>query len=325
MKKVIGLLAAIAVVVGCASRNIRPTVDKKVELTPEKIERGRYLAENVAACGACHDGRASGNFLDPASPELKMAGGSVLEDGEIAAYIPNITSDAETGVGNWTDDELIRGIRDGVRPDGSIMFPLMPYGVYAKMSDADVEAVVAYLRSLPKVKQTRPRTELKAPGVFKMAIGMGVTLHEPAVNVPHPDESNKVTYGRYLADMAHCTVCHSLGGTGPREEKDKFMAGADSPMDLPGVGKVWAANLTPDKATGIGRYSAEQIKLSLTTGMRLDGKPMAPPMSTMIPYWALMTEADKDALAAWLQSLPPVQKQIPARQLTAEYAKLLGE
>lgn len=315
----------LAAFLGCASRHVRPVTQRTVELTPERIERGRYVVEHVAMCGSCHNGRESGRFVDSPLPDQKLAGGVTLEDGSLAVYIPNITGDAETGVGGWTDDELMRGIRDGIRPDGSILFPLMPYGEYAKMSDADVEAVVAYLRTVPKVKQLRPRHEVRAPFPFGLAVSMGATLHPAAVNVPHPDETERVGYGRYLAQLGHCTVCHSLGSTGMRDEKDRFMGGADDPMSLPGVGKVWAPNLTPHPETGLGRYSAEQIRTALTTGLRLDGKPMAPPMSTMIPYLALMKDEDKDALVAWLRSLEPVRQQVPARKLTPEYAKLLGE
>lgn len=320
------VLLMTAAVAGCTAKYVRPTTSEVVEPTPERLARGEYLVKTVAACGACHDGRQSGDLKDPADPALTLAGGNYLRsESGIAVWIPNITGDEETGIGSWTDDEIIRSIRDGVKRDGSFLFPAMPYGAYQHISDEDVRAIVAYLRSVPPVKLSRTRGENVLPFPMRMALGMGVAMHEPVTSVPEPDRTNPVRYGEYLARVAHCTECHSLGRLGVRAQGDEWMAGADMAMREPGVGSVWAANLTPDKETGLGRYSAEQIKMSLRSGMRLDGKPMAPPMSYLMPYLPLAEEKDLDAIVAYLQALPPVKKKVPARELTPEYKQLLRE
>lgn len=311
---------------GCTAKYVRPTTSEVVEATPERIARGAYLVNTVGACGACHDGRNGGDLKNPADPERLLAGGNYLrDDGGISVWISNITPDKETGIGNWTDDEIIRSIRDGVKPDGSFLFPAMPFAAYRYISDEDVRAIVAYLRSVPPVKTVRPPGGNSVPFSIRVALSMGVAMHEPVVSVPEPDRDEPVKYGEYLARVAHCTECHSMGSMGVRSKDDEWMAGGEMEMREPGVGKVWASNLTPHKETGLGRHSTEQIKLSLRSGARLDGKPMAPPMSYLMPYLAMMEEKDLDAIVAFLQSLPPVDKKIPARELTPEYKQLLRE
>ncbi|MDQ3264571.1 MAG: c-type cytochrome [Myxococcota bacterium] len=317
------LVVVVSVIVGCTAKYVRPTTEETVEPTPQRLERGRYLVENVAMCGACHDGRASGQLLDPATPSLRLAGGHFLEDMGMAIYVPNITGDVETGLGGWSDDQIIRSIRDGVRPDGKFLFPMMPFGAYQKMSDEDVRSVVVFLRSVPKIKTPRPARENEIPFVVKTALGMGVAMHEPVKSVPAPDMGDPVKYGEYLAYMGHCTECHSLGTTGARAKNDRWMGGSDSAMEMKGVGKVWAANLTPSREHGIGNYSAQQVKDALLSGRRLDGKGMAPPMSLFTPYLTFMKPEDMDALVAYLHSLPPVEKGVPQRELSPEYQQLL--
>jgi mono/diheme cytochrome c family protein len=155
---------------------------------------------------------------------------------------------------------------------------------------------------------------------------MGVTHHEPVRSVPAPDFTNPVARGEYMVRLGHCWECHSLGSTGPQgPDSGKYMAGASMAMEMKGVGKVWAPNLTPDPETGLGRYSDEQIKESLRSGKRLDGKTMAAPMSLFIPHISGLTEEDMDGLLAYLRSLKPVKNKVPERQLSPEGLTRVGE
>ena len=196
----------------------------------------------------------------------------------------------------------------------------MPFLSYGHMSDADVRAIVAYLRTVPKVRQERPPFDREIPFMAKWAMRFGWVHHPPAKDVAMPDRRDKVQYGRYLMFMGHCGDCHALGSRGPKGEDDgEFMGGSDKPFSTRGVGKVWAPNLTPDPETGIAKYGDEQLKTALRTGMRLeDGKPMAYPMSSYVPHLAAWTGEDLDALVAYLRSLKPVRKQVPPRQLSAQ-------
>jgi cytochrome c553/mono/diheme cytochrome c family protein len=324
----LALVAVLGPLLGaCHGKYIRPTSPEKFQATPERLQRGQYLVNQVMACGACHTSRATGNlFLEGEQTDLFLAGGNVLEDpGMGRLYIPNLTPDAE-GLGGWTDDEILRAVRDGVHKDGHFLVPMMPYDNYQHLSDEDGKALVVYLRSIPAAKAPRPRfaPELKFfPKVLFTTIG--VQMHKPRTDVATPDRNDHVAYGHYLAEVGACTDCHSMTSKGPRKETDPlFMAGGDVPFTDPRLGKVWARNLTPDPDTGLGKYKPDQIKAALRDGKRLDGKRMAPPMSVMIPHISGLTDEDLDALVAYLGSLKPANHAITEPQLTPEAQKMLA-
>ncbi len=324
MKAILSTAFAAVFLLSCTGKYVRPTNDTSIERTEARVERGSYLVNHVAACGACHDAFVDGDLAKPRMPDGQLAGGSMLVDGKVAVFIPNITPH-ETGIGAWTDDELVRGLRDGIKRDGSLMSPLMPFGHYRFLSDEDVRAVVAYLRTVEPKPQPRPTQPHRYPFPMKMAISMGATHHEPVTTVSEPDRSNKVAYGEYLANVGHCSACHAMTTRGPMKPDDpKFMSGSASGMDLPGIGTVWAPNLTPDEETGIGKVSDEQFKNALRTGMRFDGAVMTPPMLLFVPHLAGMTDEDLDALVAYFRSLRPVKNEVPPRALTAEAQALYG-
>lgn len=310
---------------GSAAKKIRDVTDLRVDPTSARVARGEYLVNGPAACGACHNGRENGDPLSPNVTSL-LGGGMVLQEGDkIRVYTPNITPDQETGLGAWTDDEILRTIRDGVRRDGTVLFPIMPYNSYGHLSDEDAMAIVAYLRSVPAAKPATAAFPYEAPGMLKMIVSKGGTLHEPATDVAPVSSSDQVKYGEYLAHVGHCGDCHSRTARGPRDMDDpKWMAGSDVPFET-AAGVVWAPNLTPDEATGLGKYSAEQIKTALVRGTRLDGEMMMPPMSLFQPHLANMTDADLDALVAYLKSLPATSKQTPPREPSEAGNKYLAD
>jgi mono/diheme cytochrome c family protein len=310
----------------CTGKYVRHTSDERVEPTPGRLARGEYLVQRVAACGACHTARESGRIADAELPDRLLAGGNVLEtiSPRMKVWVPNITSDADTGVGGWSDDQLARAIRDGVDDEGELLSPLMPFDAYRHLSDDDVRAVIAYLRSVPKVRQDRKPSKKEVP--FFVHVGLdwlGMGRHRPAKDVAAPPSSDRMARGRYLFDVAGCADCHSLGSRGARGEDDRWLAGSDVPF--PEGGRVWASNITPDADTGIGRATAERLKKALREGVRLDGKKMAPPMSTLAAHYAGMTEEDLDALVAYLLSVKPVRHHVPARQLDPETRARIGE
>jgi mono/diheme cytochrome c family protein len=170
---------------------------------------------------------------------------------------------------------------------------------------------------------------------------LGVQMHAPVHDVqgppPPPQPTGKpdvdekalkehaIANGRYVATIGACAECHSLTKKGPRKPEDpQYLSGSEGPMEG-SFGKVWARNLTPDKETGIGKYWPDQIKQSIRTGVRLDGKRMAPPMSIMIPHYSGMAEEDLDAVVAYLKSVPPVRRPIPERELSPSMKAQLGE
>jgi len=312
------VLVAAAVAAGCAGSSIRPTVSEPFRATAVLLERGNYLVNSVAACGVCHTPRAGDSWLGGERTDAFLGGGSVLRDESEGLRIvaPNISQDRATGVGAWTDDQLVRAIRDGVSHDGRLMTPLMPFLAWEAMSDEDARAIVVYLRTTPAVQRPISRAGDQIGFTTRMAIRMGAVHHRPARDVETPRRADRRSYGAYLAKVGLCWHCHSLGERGPTDDADILMSGSRVPFEDPDYGKVYARNLTPDRATGLGGYSAAQIKRALRTGRRLDGLAMAPPMSLMIPHVSTWTDDDLDALIAYLMALPPIDYRPPEPKVT---------
>jgi mono/diheme cytochrome c family protein len=287
----------------------------KVESSPEMVARGAYIANTIGVCVECHNGRPS-DFDYKTQPERfnefsDMFGGYTVKTGGMVLSIPNITPDRQTGIGDWTDDEIRRAIRDGINHDGDKLISFMPFMQYQYMSDADVNALVAYLRSLQPVN--KQRGEMKMPFFIKnLMLAQG---HEPTVNVPEPDRSDPIAYGRDLVHLGHCGECHSAAYTWHGADDDPaYLAGSKIRFKEP-TGKYPAPNLTPDKETGIGNYTPEDLVRAMRTGTRLDGQMMQPPMGPFAEAYGRMTDEDLDAIAAYLFSLPPVNQKQKKREL----------
>jgi cytochrome c553 len=320
------LLAALAVI-GCHGRYVRPVTDAPIPADSDRLARGSYLVNQVLACGACHTSRENGNILtEPERTDAFLGGGNRYVEGGGAVWIPNISADADTGIGRWKDDEVLRALRDGIAPDGHFLIPVMPFGAYQHLSDDDARAVVAYLRTVPPYRQAKPRQPNKIGFMPKLMFNViGVQLHDPVKNVASPDRTNRTEYGRYLVRIAGCGDCHSLTSKGPRRENDPlYLAGSEAAFQDPALGKVYARNLTGDVETGLGRYDVAAIKQALRDGRRLDGKRMASPMSVMIPHYSGMSEEDLDAIATYLKTVPAAKNRVPERELAPPLKGALG-
>lgn len=276
---IVGLLAALP-----ASQAIAETL----------LERGTYLMKGIVACGNCHTA--------PGGPmaQHELAGGLPIKEGPIDAITPNLTPDKETGIGNWTDAQLMVAIRDGKRPDGSLIGPPMPYDMYRGLSDRDTKAIIAYLRNLKPVKHATRKSVYKMP--LPPAYG------PPVGSIADVPRTDKVAYGAYLAGpLGHCVECHTPMGKPPmRDYKSKIGAGGfvfHGPW-----GESVAANITPDKETGLGNWTDAQIKKAITDGVRPDGTKLRPPMG--FKYYKNISDADLDAIVAYLRSLKPVKNAV---------------
>jgi mono/diheme cytochrome c family protein len=328
-----GFLAVLAVSAalahsGCHRRYIRPITDEPIAANPERLARGSYLVNQVLACGACHTSRAHGNpMVEPERTDAFLGGGNLYtQKGFGTLWVPNISADADTGIGRWKDDELLRALRDGVLPDESFMTPIMPFAAYQHLCDEDARAVVTYLRTVPGYHQAKPREDNRLGFMPKLMFKVvGVQMHNPVSGVAAPNRADKIDYGHYLVRVAACSECHSLTQKGPRPESDPlYLAGSDAPFEEPTLGKVYARNLTGDPETGLGRYDAPAIKAAIRNGTRLDGKRMAPPMSVMVPHYSGMSDEDLDAVAAYIKALPPAKNRVPERVLVEPLRGALG-
>ena len=259
------------------------------------LERGSYLMNGIVACGNCHTPQGPNGPL----PGMELAGGLVIEEEAFTVHTPNITPDPKTGIGGWSAAQIIAAIREGRRPDGRIIGPPMPIDLYRKMSDRDVQALVAYLRQVKPVRNKVPRSEYRIP--LPASYGPPVGL---VADVPRADP---VTYGAYLAGpLGHCIACHTLVIGGRTDYSRRLGAGGNEFHGPWGISV--ARNITPDRETGIGDWTDAQIRRAITKGISADGSRLRPPMA--FHYYANIDRADLDALVAWMRSLKPLKAEI---------------
>ena len=253
------------------------------------VERGRYLMEGVVACGNCHYAR--GEKGEPLL-EKGLSGGMLFDEPPFRAYAANITPDAKTGIGKWTDAQLAKAIREGVRPDKTVIGPPMPIEFYRHLSDDDLAAIIAYLRAQPAVSNKVPKSTYNVP----LPPNYG-----PAVGkVKAPPASDKVKYGEYLANIGHCMDCHT-----PRKENgmlEHARIGAGGQVFKGPWGESVSRNLTPD-ASGLKDWTDAQIARAIREGIDEHGEQLRPPMG--FGFYKTINDADMGALIAYLRSLKP--------------------
>lgn len=255
------------------------------------LQRGTYLVRSIVACGNCHTPQTP----QGPKPGMELAGQLVIKEEGFTAYAPNITQDKETGIGAWTDEQIMHAIREGKRPDGSLIGPPMPIDLYRNMADDDVRAIVAYLRTVPPVKHTVPKSIYHIP--------LPPNYGPPVTHVSAPPRSDKLAYGAYLAGpLGHCIECHTPLVNGRSDFEHQLGAGG---FRFPGPwGVSVSANITPHADSNVPDYSDAQLKKIIRSGIRPDGSRLMPPMG--VYYYANISDADLDAIVAYVRSLKPV-------------------
>ncbi len=258
--------------------------------------RGRELFALAGGCG-CHS-MAEGPL---------GAGGRELPTPFGTFYGTNITPDAETGIGAWSDEEIIAAIRAGVLPDGSIEAPVMPYYQYAGMAEADVRDLVAYLRTLPPVRRENRPASVSLP-LPRLAFRAWRLLYGPAGQAPVEAPREAVARGRYLADhVSICGDCHTPRTRLGALDASLYLAGARQ-----GPGGDPVPNITGDRATGIGKWKESDLVYLLQTGFEPDMDNVQGLMAEVIdghgggPGYKDAPEAELRSLAKYLKTVPPV-------------------
>lgn len=258
-------------------------------------ERGAYLVTTLGACGNCHTPHDAAN--QPVAG-MELAGGREFDFEAGHAVGPNLTPDKETGIGNWSVWQIVYALRNGKRPDGTIIGPPMPVEFYHRLSDRDAEAIAVYLKSLKPVRHKMARSQYTVP--LPPDYGAAVT------HVAEPDRHNNIAYGAYLAGpVAHCMECHTPR-TGPRLELSRLGAGGREFPDFGNRGRVTVSrNITNDPETGLGKWSDADIKGAILLGHRPDGTRLARTM----PFDAYnnMTSDDVNAIVDYLRTLTPLK------------------
>lgn len=336
MRIVLRILLVLVLVVGAGvawlalrSPNMRPASTEKIEATPERLARGQYLVETVADCMGCHSDHHWDRFAIPIKNGTKGQGGYAFDaklgvPGLVQAQ--NITQDKETGLGEWTDGEILRALREGVDRKGKALFPMMPYEVFHSMSDEDARSVVVFLRTVPAVNHPI------APRRLDFPVNLMIKFAPKPVSgaVSSPDPKDTVAYGRYLANMAGCAGCHT-----PHDDKGAPIETAwftGGWVMVGPWGRVVSANLTPDPDNYLGRASRDEFIGRFKSFESLGGEnaPVATPgKNTVMPWPTLagMTSDDLGAIYDYLKTLKPVKKKInsfpdaPAEQKAAAEQK----
>jgi cytochrome c len=274
---------------------------RKFASTPERLARGKYLAENVSGCMFCHTPR---DWTALGSGVIKPNLGSGQQvpfvglPGRIVA--PNITPDPETGAGEWSDDQVARAIREGIGHDGRALFPLMPYQKYRSMSDEDLASVIVYLRALPPVRNILSQSEIIFP-VKYLIRGAPEPL---TINVSEPDVSTPEKRGAYVTTIAGCADCHTpQDAHGARLPGMEFGGGfiLEGPF-----GRVASANLTPDPS-GIPYYDTKMFLDAIHTGS-VRARKLNPIMPTEV--YRGMTDEDLSAIFAYLKTVKPIHHHV---------------
>jgi len=303
----LGILAVTAITATIGWRpfigpSFREVTNRKFESTPQRIERGRYLATAVAGCFGCHSEHDWKSHGAPLLAGMQGAGEVMpLPDLPGRVIAPNITADVETGIGAWSDDELARAIREGVDRDGRTLFPMMPYQNFRHMSDEDLASVIVYLRTLPPVRHVLPKTQIIFP--VKYLIQSAPEPVTGPVSSDIPTSADPVKRGAYLVNLADCAFCHTPHVRGEPVADMDFAGG----MPFTGPwGTVASANLTPDDS-GIKYYDEALFVQALRTGYV-----RARELKPIMPYgeYGHMTDDDLKAIFAYLRSLKPVKHRV---------------
>jgi mono/diheme cytochrome c family protein len=259
------------------------------------VERGDYLVNTILACGNCHSPRDANGVL---IKDKALSGGRLFSTPAFVVTAANITPDVETGIGSWSDAEIKRALIEGIRPDhhrlpGTPLAAIMPANFYKALLPEDLDAVVAYLRSVKPVHNEIASPEYKVP-VVRDAYPDAESGFDKAM---FTDPARR---GAYLVTIGHCMECHSERTRGVSDYKTGLGHG----------GRIFpegstAANITSDPAAGIGGWSDQEIVRAITHGIARDGRALKPPMG--FSYYAGLRESDLGDIVAYLRTVPPLR------------------
>jgi mono/diheme cytochrome c family protein len=304
------IVACIGIIIACNNNESKePTASttSKEDSAKAVIAHGKYLVHSVVNCVDCHSKLDTSKFSAPVVPGTEGGGGIAFHEllpmdipGKM--WVPNITPYA---LKDWSDDEIARAITRGINKKGDTLFPLMPYHGLSRMAKEDVEAVIAYLRTINPIEASYPARELFIPSA---AFG-------PLPDVDYkkntkPDTADKVKYGEYLVTIGHCTDCHTPVTKEKMPMMDKYLSGGQH-FKLSNF-EVTVANITPD-STGLGSWTEAMFLAKFRTNSTpemLASKPGK--QNTLMPwsFYGTMKDNDLKAIYAYLRTVPPIKNKV---------------
>jgi len=260
----------------------------------EAGKRGAYLFA-AADCAGCH--------TDVKNEGQPLAGGRALATPFGTFYGPNITPDPQYGIGNWTEAQFRRALREGIAPGRTHLFPVFPFPSFTGLTDTDIADLYAYLKAQQPVAQPNKPHEVTPPFGFRFGLVFWRLLFfEEGPWQPDPEHDAAWNRGSYLANaVAHCGECHT-----PRN----FMGAMKTSLAFSGNPKgpdgQKAPNITPDPKRGIGTWSLEDIETVLKTGQLPYFDTVGSGMAEVVKGTSQLTDADRHAIAVYVKSLKPV-------------------
>ena len=285
--------------------NVGEPEELNVKITPERVERGRYLANHVSVCMDCHSTRDWSLFSGPLVKGTLGKGGEVFDrkfgfPGRF--FSANLTPE---GIGSWTDGELLRAIASGVNKNNKALFPVMPHANYGKMEKEDLLSIIAYLRTLNPIKNAVPAAEVD----FPMSLIIN-TIPKKAEYAAPQNRDNELAYGAYLFNAAACGDCHTMKDKGQPVAGMELAGGFE--FRMPG-GVVRSANITPDRETGIGSWTREGFIRRFRQHADANHAPAAAmSFNTPMPWtmYSGMSEKDLGAMFEFLKRVKPVSNSV---------------
>jgi len=272
-----------------------------------RIDRGKYLALNVAGCLYCHSHRDYKWFSGPAISGTEGMGGQKFDKDFRGipgiVYSRNITPAA---LRSWSDEKVIRAITQGISQKGDTLYPLMPYPHFNKMSKDDVLSIIAFLRTLSPIANEVPKHQLRIPIQVAVPSLPDNTLEK---NV-RPAYADRVDYGGYLVNIAACVDCHTPMQKHNLLNEKAFSGGQE--FRVSGF-TVRSANITPDTTTGIGTWTEEVFLAKFTQYRSADGYQYDPGKNNSVMPWTIfsgMDDFDLKAIYAYLRSLKPIKNKV---------------
>tara|TARA_B100001765_G_scaffold210470_1_gene171779 strand:+ start:367 stop:1563 length:1197 start_codon:yes stop_codon:yes gene_type:complete len=275
---------------------LQPNVGADVVSVSTQIERGKYLAL-AGNCASCHT-TENGEF---------MAGGLPFETPFGKIYSTNITPDSGTGIGNWTGEQFLDSMRRGVRPNGEHLYPVFPYTAFTKITNEDVAALFAYLKSIPAIRQETKENEVSFPfnQRWLMSVWKMVYFDE---RVYETDKSKSAEWNRgaYLVNaLAHCSACHSPRNLLGAENSDMAMTGGVFFDKVPsGSVRPWSSPNLTSAPSGLGLWVHEEVTAYLRTGRNSFVETFGPMNEVIMNSTRNLNDGDVNAMVVYLKSLP---------------------
>jgi mono/diheme cytochrome c family protein len=279
-----------------------------IDYTPERIERGRYLANSVTVCMDCHSKRDYSKFSGPLTDGTLGMGGDRFDQTvgmPGVFYARNITP---AGISRYTDGELFRLITTGVTKEGRAMFPLMPYPYYGKMDPEDIYSIIAYVRSIPAIQNEVPDSKADFPMNFIINL-----IPQKASPQRRPDPSDQLAYGAYMTNASGCVECHTPVKQGQIIPELAFGGGRE--FMFPDGSIVRAGNISPDQETGIGNWTEEAFIQRFK--IYADSSYVPPSIASgefnsIMPWtmYAQMKQEDLAAIFAYLKTVKPIKNTV---------------